>query len=330
LSLRGTVAELRRIGEQTNDTAVREHAAALLARIARHGAGRAGHPDRWWGLAERTTNETPVRPVDEPLVLSGSQMSSLTDCPLRWFLGHEVRGGQGTTAAQGFGSIVHALAADTARRGVVPDPEQMAERLDDVWDALGYPDWISARERGAAQLALARYAQWHVANARTLVAVEHPFDVTFDVDGQAVQITGKFDRVEQSEDGIHVIDLKTSKRKADGVETHAQLGTYQVAIDAGAVSALVDGGAAGAELVQLRNDADSKSPGVPLVQSQAGPVPDEPFFAIDQLRRAVRHIAEENFAATENANCKYCEFRALCPTTDAGSTILTGREEGSS
>jgi superfamily I DNA/RNA helicase len=329
LSLRGTVAELRRIGEQTDDAAVRDHVAALLARIARHPAGRVAHPDRWWGLSERTTNETPVRPLDQPLRLSGSQVSSLTDCPLRWFLGHEVRGGMGTSAAQGFGSIVHALAADTARRGVVPDPEQMAERLDDVWDALGYPDWISARERAAARLALARYAQWHGANDRALVAVEHPFDVTVEVEGRTVQISGKFDRVEQSDHGIHVVDLKTSKRKADGIEEHAQLGTYQVAIDAGAASDLVDGGAAGAELVQLRNDADSRSPGVPLVQSQPGPVSDEPFFALDQLRRAVRHIAEENFAATENSHCKYCEFRALCPTTDAGSTILTGREEGS-
>jgi RecB family exonuclease len=325
LSVRGTVAELRQVGEHTSDPVVRERVAELLAKIAGHRAGAVAHPDRWWGLAERTETDVPIRPPDEPLRLSGSQVSGLAECALRWFLGHEVRGDSGTSAAQGFGSIVHALAADTAKRGIDPDVDQMAERLDDVWASLGYPEWISARERAAARLALERFARWHRDNPRTVVGVEHPFDVTVDVDGREVALNGRIDRVEVGSNGIHVIDLKTSKNKAKDVEQHAQLGVYQIAVDAGATSELSEGQAAGAELVQLRNDA-SKGSGTPLIQGQDGPVPDEPFFAIDQLRRAVRLIADETFPATENDNCRFCAFHALCPTQDAGATILTGFE----
>jgi len=276
-------------------------------------------------LAERTENDVPVRPVDEPLRLSGSQVSSLTECSLRWFLGHEARGDSGTTSAQGFGSIVHALAADTAKRGIEPDVDQMAEHLDDVWAALGYPEWVSAREQASARLALERFARWHRDNPRTVIGVEHPFDVTVDVDGREVALNGRIDRVEVGPDGVHVIDLKTSKNKAKDVVEHAQLGVYQIAVDAGAASELTDGQAAGAELVQLRIDA-GKDSGAPLVQGQDGPPADEPFFAVDQLRRAVQHIADESFPATENEHCRYCAFHALCPTQDAGATILTGFE----
>ncbi len=323
LSLRGTVAELRRLGESTDDPAVRDRVAGLLARLAVHPAGRAAHPDRWWGLAHRTTNDVPVRALDEPLRLSGSQLSGLTACPLRWFLGHEAKGDRGTSAAQGFGSIVHALAADAFRRGVDPDAEAMAEHLDDVWASLGYPVWIGERERAAAREALERYAVWHLANPRELVAVEHKFEVTVDVDGRDVVLSGAMDRIEASESGVHVVDLKTSKNPPKTVDDNAQLGAYQLAVDAGAASALVDGGAAGAELVQLRNDASAGS-GTPKVQAQAGPTPEEPFFAVEQLRRAVHHIAEESFPAIANDNCRYCDFLAVCPTTDSGASILAG------
>lgn len=332
LSLRGTVAELRRLGEHTDDPAVREQAAALLARIATHGGergpgpGRVAHPDRWWGLAERTENVQPVRPDDRPVQLSGSQVSSLTECPLKWFLGHEARGDHGTSAAQGFGSIVHALAADVARRGIEPDVDQMVARLDDVWGSLGYPDWIGERERAAARASLERFAHWHDANPRTVVAVEHPFEVTVDVDGRDATLSGRMDRVEAGPDGVHVIDLKTSKNKAKNVDENPQLGVYQVAVDAGATAAVADGGAAGAELVQLRNEA-AKGSAAPLIQGQPGPVADEPFFAVDQLRQAVRHIVDESFPAIENDNCRYCDFHALCPTKDAGASILTGFEQ---
>ena len=112
LSLRGAVAELRRIGERTDSEVVRTQAAAQLAKLARHPAARGADPDRWWGLRDLTESAEPLRDPAEPLGLSGSTVERIVSCPLHWFLGHEARGGRGTTSAQGFGSIVHAIAAE--------------------------------------------------------------------------------------------------------------------------------------------------------------------------------------------------------------------------
>lgn len=329
MSLRSAVAELRRIGEDTDDPAVRRRAAAQLARLALHPAGRSAHPQRWWGLAEATAAPAPVRSGDEPLRLSGSQVSALMTCPLQWFLDHEARGGQGTTSAQGFGSVVHAIAADVVQSGLDPDPVALAQHLDEVWPELDYAPWVSGREKQAAVEAIGRFCRWHTENPREVVAAEHPFTVEVDVEGRTVQLKGSMDRVEVGEDGVHVVDLKTSKNPpgSKDIAVHPQLGVYQVAVDAGATADVAPGlPAAGAELVQLR--AEAGSTGLPKVQPQDGPRPDEPFVALEQLRRSVHAVDREEFVATASPSaCGYCQFHRVCPAQDAGASVLVRQQE---
>ncbi|KQV73894.1 hypothetical protein ASC61_02110 [Aeromicrobium sp. Root344] len=319
LSLRGAIAELRRIGESTDDEAVRARVAAQLARLAEHPSGRSAHPDRWWGLAERTTNDEPVRDRAEALRLSGSQMNTLTKCALQWFAGHEAKGDRGTSAAQGFGSIVHALAAEAVRSGVEPDVAELSAHLDAVWDALGLAPWISLRERREAVEALEKFAQWHRTNPREVLAVEHPFDVTIDVDGREARFTGSMDRVERDDDGIHVVDFKTSKTPmtAKDAAVNAQLGVYQLAVEAGALDELAPGdGPAGAELVYLRTSTKSAA-----TRTQPG-APEGTTTAREQVTEAVRLIDAEEFAATVGGACGYCAFKRICPAHDEGASIL--------
>ena len=324
LSLRGAIGQLRRIGECTRDPAVRDRAAQLLARLAEHPAGSAAHPDRWWGTAAQTEAAVPVRDPDEPLRLSGSQMNNLTQCALMWFAGHEAKGERGTTSAQGFGSIVHAIAAEIVRTGADPDPAVWEQHLDTVWSELGLAPWVSARERRAAVETLEKFAAWHRANRRTVLAAEHEFDVTFDVDGRDVRLTGSMDRVERSAEGIHVVDLKTSKNplKVEEAKVNPQLGVYQAAVEAGAVAELdPDGGPAGAELVYLRTESKSAT-----VRTQPG-APDGPAVAREQLQAAVRLIGSEEFTATVGDACGYCAFHRICPAQEAGGSVVP-RSEG--
>jgi superfamily I DNA/RNA helicase/RecB family exonuclease len=317
LSLRGAVAQLRRTGENTTDPAVREHAAALLARLAGHPAGASAHPDRWWGLAEPTRADVPVRDPDAPLGLSGSQMNTLTNCVLQWFVSHEARGERGTTSAQGFGSIVHAIAAEVVRAGIEPDVHELAVHLDAVWSELGLAPWVSDREHADAVAALERFVVWHRANKREVLAAEHDFDVTVDIEGREVRLKGSMDRVERGADGIHVVDFKTSKKaiKLDDAEVHPQLGLYQVAVEGGAVHDLAPGEpTAGAELVYLRVGAKA-----PSVRKQSAGTET----ARDQLGLAVRAIGDEDFAATVGDACSYCTFHRLCPAQEAGASVVT-------
>lgn len=317
LSLRGAVARLRRIGENTTDPAVRDRAAALLARLASHRAGAAAHPDRWWGLAERTHADVAVRDPDAPLRLSGSQMNTLTHCALQWFAGHEAKGERGTTSAQGFGSLVHALAAEVVRSGLEPDAEELAGHLDAVWAELGYAPWVSAREREQALAALHRFVRWHRTNRREVLAAELEFDVTLDVDGRAVTLTGSMDRVERDADGVHVVDFKTSRNAIalKEAEEHPQLGVYQVAVAAGATETVAPGAPpAGAELVYLRLGKAG-----PTIRTQSAGTET----VLDQLRGAVRAIGEEEFAATMGDSCGYCSFQRVCPAQQAGAWVVT-------
>ena len=317
LSLRGAVAHLRRIGENTSDPAVRVRTAALLAQLASHPAGAAAHPDRWWGLAARTHADVPVRDPAEPLGLSGSQMNTLTHCVLQWFVSHEAKGERGTTSAQGFGSIVHAIAAEVVRAGLEPDVHELASHLDAVWAELGLTPWVSEREHAEAVAALERFVVWHRSNKREVLAAEHEFDVIADVDGRAVRLRGSMDRVERSTDGVHVVDFKTSKQaiKLKDAEEHAQLGLYQVAVEAGAAKDIAPGEPpAGAELVYLRLGAT-----LPSVRKQSAGTD----IAFEQLRQAVRAIGAEAFTATVSDACGYCTFQRICPAQEAGTSVVT-------
>jgi RecB family exonuclease len=316
LSLRGAVAQVRRLGENTGDPAVRDRAAALLARLAGHPAGAPAHPDRWWGLAERTQADTPVRDPEEPLRLSGSQMNTLEQCVLQWFIGHEAKGERGTTSAQGFGSIVHAIAAEVVRDALDPDVDKLAGHLDAVWSELGYAPWVSERERSEAVAALARFVQWHARNKREVLAAEHEFDVTLAVDGRTVALRGSMDRVERDVNGMHVVDFKTSKNAiavADAA-VHPQLGLYQIAVEAGGTEQLAPGvGPGGAELVYLRLGKTG-----PTIRTQ----PAGTEAALEQLEHAVRVIGDESFSATVGDACGYCAFHRVCPAQEAGGSVV--------
>ena len=331
LSLRGSVAALRRVGETTDSPAVRDRVAELLAGLAARGPGptRAAHPDRWWGLVDATASAEPLRDPTEPVGMSGSTVSGLTECSLQWFLSHEAKGSSGTSAAQGFGSVVHAIAAEVVAGRLPADIDVLDAQVDAVWAQLDHAaPWIADRERAEARAALRRFVTWHDAHGRRALAAEHEFEATTTVDGRAVRLGGSMDRVELDDEGsVHVVDLKTGTASPTGkeVERHAQLGFYQLAVGLGATEDIAPGApAGGAELVQLRRSG-ARTPDLPIVQQQPAPVPGEPSFAVDQLADAVRAVVGERFEATPSDKvCRRCEFRRVCPAQPDGGTILDG------
>ena len=334
-SLRGAVAELRELAETSADPVVRRGAAQRLARLADHGswATRAARPERWWGVRDDTEAAAPVTDPTAPIKLSGSGVSALTACPLAWFLSHEAAGSTGTTSAQGFGSIVHALAADVVRRGGEADAAGMRERLDEAWSQLEFAaPWVRERERRAAHEAIERLARWHDLNTRTPLAVEHEFRAEIQIDGSTAVLRGSMDRVELDEQGrVHVIDFKTNKNPppAKDIAQYPQLGFYQLAVELGGVSELApQAPSGGAELVQLRVDVTG-DPGAPKVQQQAAPPPGETFFAVDQVAESMRIIRTEDFRATPSTSaCQWCEFSAACPAQAEGAPTVGRRHPG--
>ncbi|MDP9443727.1 MAG: ATP-dependent helicase, partial [Actinomycetota bacterium] len=214
LSLSGVVGALRRVAtDPATSPALRRAAAARLARLADEQVGGEplvpqADPSSWWGLHELTEPDTPVRPAEQPLALSGSAVAGLGECPLRWFLAREAAGQSAGSSAQGFGKVVHVLAEAVASGRVAPDVDVLSGHLDAVWPRLQFAArWVADRERAVAEQALRRFVAWHTGRpGRDLLAAEHRFEVTVPVtlpDGRVdhAHLRGSIDRLEVADDG---------------------------------------------------------------------------------------------------------------------------------
>nr|MBA2509188.1 ATP-dependent helicase [Nocardioidaceae bacterium] len=337
LSLRGLLGELRARAEATDDPALRVAIARRIARLADSGVVPAADPASWWGVRSTSEAATPVRSADRPVALSGSAVNAMEQCPLRWFLSREAGGEQQSTSAQGFGSIVHALAAGVLDGEIPARTDALLGELDRVWGELQFPvSWASATERVAAGEALAHFLAWHGADrGRTPLGAEVEFAVEVPVaavpgaeqnaepTADAAVLRGSMDRVEFDSDGrAVVVDLKTGKSAPTQAEVaqHAQLGIYQVAVRAGALDELAGRPVApgGAELVQLRKTLKNGA----KVQHQPAPDADHLLTADAQLARAVATVRGESFVARPGPGCGHCDFRACCPAQADGRTLL--------
>jgi RecB family exonuclease len=331
LSLPSLVAALRREAtDPVRSPAMRRAAAGRLALLAREcddtgqALAPAAHPDRWWGLALPTQSDHPVQPAGAPVPLSGSSLDGIGTCPLRWFLEHEAHAQSATSTAMGFGSVVHALADEVATGKVPAELDALMTRLDTVWSSLAYDaPWQSEQQHTEAREALRRFLVWHEASRdRELVATEVGFEVELDMPGGRIRLRGFMDRVELDREGrVHVVDLKTGKKAVsrDDLKEHAQLGTYQLAVRAGALADRLPPGAepGGAELVLLRLE---DGPG-PKVQAQV-PLEPSPSWVEDLLDTAVRRVLGESFPPTPNDYCGRCAFRRCCPAQPDGRQVV--------
>ena len=229
LSLVGLVAELRRTTADSRVPApLRAAAARRLARLAHESDERGvaivpgADPGSWWGTRRRTLADEPVRPGDRPVALSASAVTEISECPARWFLQREAGGSAGTSQAQGFGNVVHAI-ADGVARGEIPvtlgNVDDLMTEVDRVWGQLAVrTPWSGPREREEVRRALVRFLQWHHRDgARQVIGTETPFETSVSLpDGQQVTLRGRADRVELDADGpVVVVDLKTGKYPPD-------------------------------------------------------------------------------------------------------------------
>ncbi len=333
LAVAALVAELRATTVDPDaSAALREAAAVRLARLAaltdeeEHPLVPAAHPDRWWGLVEPSRSAAPLRDAQAPVALSGSALAQLVDdCALQWFLGREVKADDPSTAAQGFGNVIHVLADEVVSHRTPARLDVLMSRLDSVWDALAFDaPWKSRQERDQARAALERFLRWHVMErGREPVASEHGFDVELRAGEYAVRIRGSVDRVERDAEGrVYVVDFKTGKAAptADEVARHPQLAVYQLAMRDLDPQAVLGG----AELVHLRQAAPLREGGDALPRVQAQPPLDTSAddWPTTLLATAAARVLEERFTPTPGRHCDHCAFRSSCTARPEGRHVV--------
>jgi len=348
LSIAGLTASLRAACvDPDSSPQLRQDAVRRLARLAQAAdqSGRplvpAAHPGSWWGIGSVSAAPEPLHAPEQPVRLSGSSVSRLEECPLRWFLEHEVHADTARSAALGFGSVVHVLADGVGRGDVPADLDVLMERLDRVWSGLAFEArWQSDQQRDAARAAVQRFLHWHGAErGRRTIATEHRFEVTVETPAGAVTLRGSMDRVEVDAAGrVHVVDFKTGRQAPTGpeVEAHPQLGLYQLAVSRGALAdpdadsdpdaedrtgpVLAPPQLGGAELVHLRLEHK----GLPKVQRQAPlAAPDGTTWVEHLLLTSQRRVLAEDFPPVPNESCDRCAFRRCCSAWPEGAGVVT-------
>jgi superfamily I DNA/RNA helicase/RecB family exonuclease len=312
LDLRAVVGQCRAWLEAdcaSGGAAAAHPAARLLARLAAQDVPGA-HPDQWYGVAAASTSD-PLWPADAQVPLSPSRLEAAWTCALRWAL--EAAGGTAADSTeQSLGTLVHEVAA-ALPHGTEPE---LAAAVAERWDSLGLPEgWVGAvhRRRAAAMVHhLAEYLRAHP----DVAGVERPFAVAV---GRVV-LRGVVDRLEIVDGAVRVVDLKTGRNalRLDEAARHAQLGAYQLAVEAGAFDDVAEGGrSGGAALVYV---GAAKSSYTQREQPALRDDPD-PRWAEALLEDVADVVSRSAVAATGNDLCQVCPVRRSCPLQAEGRVV---------
>jgi RecB family exonuclease len=320
LTLRGLVGQLRReavSAQRAGDPARRDAAVDTLLLLAEADVNGA-RTDGWWDARDLST-EAPVTP-EGAVRVSPSRVQTFLECPLQWFL--TSRGAESGDAVRAeIGTLVHDVVAH--------DPggarEQLTAELERRWPELGLrPGWVADRQLREAREMIdryVRYVQEAQAAGRELVGTELELRVTVRPDelsgSRDVQLAGQVDRLERDPDGnLVVLDLKTSRTKPAAAEIarHAQLGSYQVAVEEGAFDQLAPGArSGGAQLVQLGSGSRATTQAQPPVTDD-----EDPRWARTMLLQAGEGMAGSTFPARVGPACRTCSARFSCPMQPEG------------
>src|SRR5579884_683110 len=269
--------------------------ASALEAIARHGAVE--QPDLF-------TRRAPAS--DEPLYLTHYQIDDYATCPLKYKYTHILRVPIYQHHAVLYGNAMHqAVAAYLSAKmtdQTIPFEEVLAV-FNRAWRSEGFLSRQHEEQRLAAgQAALRRFYDEQEARGRKPTYIEKEFSFTF----EGNRIAGRWDRVDETQDGGVIIDYKTAdvhdQKSADKkAKENPQLTLYAWAYRErfGTLPARV-------ELYFL----DSGFVGTAVRKEKE----------IEKMQEKIRVVAEgirkEDFEARPTyIACQYCAYQDICPNT---------------
>jgi hypothetical protein len=270
--IRRQVGRLRARAMQSEPAAV-----AILAALSLAGVPGA-HPRNWQGLQEISSAE-PVVTNDEELRLSASKLEAFEKCPLHWFIG--TFGGQSSSFQASLGTLMHAALEATSKG------DDLGDFVQSNWHTLDFESkWqeLAQKRRSAKMIALMTE---YLEGAGQLLAAEKPFELKVG----KLTVAGKIDRVEQTSEGLVVVDLKTGKPQSQAeVSSNRQLALYQLALKSSGEKV------AGARIVSV---------GAPSLKVLDQPeLEGEKLAEINELlERASTQIGSDKFSASVSSHC---------------------------
>ena len=344
LTVDGVIANLRRtLANDQAPRALRTAAAAQLHRLATHGSDlfTNARPNAWWGGRPVTHTDAYL---SEPLSLSPSGVSSIEECPAKWYLERQVQATADSQTYFVFGNAIHAIAEALQQGQLDYDLDAITLQLDRIWPSVGYETtWEAKASRKDVQQCAERLFAWLVQRGEvqalaeselvleTLIPVVNDDGSTRDI---ALRINGRADRIEFTADGVVVYDFKTGKDVKSGTKlpTDIQLALYSLLIKLGThtvgddIQSLPDETPVkGAALVQLRNGLKGAD-NLPVEQFVTAETHDEEsdIPLTERLTNAAVIVLDEQYEARfEENKCRNCHVRIMCPAAPEGREVLS-------
>lgn len=173
------------------------------------------------------------------ITVRASSLPELFDCPARWEAKHILKKRMPSSPNALIGTAVHAGAAAYDSANLLGSPINVDDAAGAAVDAIHNPkeevDWAGESKQEAEDIAVALHGLYckELAPQQNYVAVEAKCE-SLKISDLGITLTGKVDRVRQTEDGLGIADIKTGKTAvaADGkvnVKGHAaQLAVYEL------------------------------------------------------------------------------------------------------
>lgn len=252
------------------------------------------------------------RPQSEPIKLSATRVKMYQQCPRQYRFRYVDEIPTVITGALAFGQVIHQVLHNLGQWSISsgePFCEQVAwYEFSRLWDDIVHkenPLFKSDEELleygQLAKLMLCGFVE--AQRERPLpILLEYPFAIELcdEESGREYTLRGIIDRVDQTEDGLVIVDYKTGKRKPSPRQLREDL---QLTIYAFAMRELFGVGVEEiiyyhlrdqTPLTVLRDDSELQ-----LLQKQ-------------QLPQVAKGIAEECFAPRPGYYCRFCDYRELC------------------
>ncbi|MGH2785052.1 MAG: PD-(D/E)XK nuclease family protein [Actinomycetota bacterium] len=305
-SLRSLEAELRRVLADPGAPAPERLAA--LAALPRTNAD----PETWWGGRDWTEPGVPL--YEEEIRTSYSRLSNMEDCALKYLYEVEMGLDPEQSYQMWLGSVIHEIIDKVQREEVPREVEPVLALLAEMWDVNRFPSAaIEHRRRLDAEEMLRRWMTGEQAK------VEHS-EVSFSYPlGDAI-IRGKIDAIFRNENRrLRLVDYKTGRwaPTKEEAEKNLQLAAYYLAM--------------------IRDPELSKLGKTGLLQlSFLGALRGEDGFARvlvtpregygewaeATITELVGRIRAESFAPNPAADCKWCDFKPICPLWPEGQEAV--------
>ncbi len=186
-----------------------------------------------------------------------------------------------------------------------PHPELTKTTLQELWRlcfiADGYDNQQKMNEKFQLGVkVLNHFFHWWSAKNRRVVSIEQSFSIILN-NAQKTKISGRFDRIEEGERGLHIIDYKTGKPKSDD-DLHQDL---QLSLYAIAAETIWNQPIESLTLLFFTEDAI-----IPQVTTRSEAQLQEARTMIESVALGIDAKA---FTATPSQQkCRYCPFRDRC------------------